>query len=92
MKAIQTRLQRTTVNRNLSEAYAAEKDFFISLTDAHIVEAVLRYFKVEDTMSSPTKVIAPEDTAKQLEWPQKHFRQIVVKTVGTFIYIHKMGK
>jgi len=92
MKAMQTRLQRTTVNPNVSEAYAADKDFFVSLTDAHIIEAVLHYFEMEDTMSSPTKVTAPEDTAEQLEWAQKHFRQIVEETVGTFIYRHKMGK
>lgn len=92
MKAMQTRLQRTTVNPDVSLAYNADKDFFISLTDAHIVEAVLHYFEMEDTLSSPPIVTAPEESAERLEWASKHFRQIVEKTVGTFIYRRKTGK
>jgi hypothetical protein len=60
MKAMQSRIQRSTVNPNVSEAYSADKDFFISLTDAHIVEAVLHCFEMEDTLSSPAKLTLPE--------------------------------
>ena len=92
MKAMQTRIQRSTVNPNVSEAYSADKDFFISVTDAYIVEAVLQYFEMEDTLSRPAKLTPPDAKEDFVDWANFHFSKIVEKYVGTFNQKQNTGK
>jgi hypothetical protein len=92
MKAEQLRIQRTTVSADVSNAYAADKDFFMSFVNSYIIEAILEYFNMEDTLSTPPMKTVPENSDDRLHWTQQHFKAIVQECVGTFAHRSKNGK
>ena len=60
LKSLKERLSRSSVGTNVNEHYDADKDFFMSVTDIHIVEMFLEYFGMDDEYSQPTKNQPPE--------------------------------
>ena len=60
LKALQNRISRTNVGENINAHYDADKDFFISVVDMHIVECFMEFFGLDDVNSVPTKNIPPE--------------------------------
>jgi len=77
MKAEQVRIQRTTVSADVSNTYTADKEFFISFVNAYIVEAILQYFDMDDTLSSPRVKTLPDSPNERLTWTREHFRRII---------------
>ena len=43
----------------MNEHYDADKDFFVSVSDIHIVEMFLEYFGMDDEFSQPTRNVPP---------------------------------
>jgi len=84
MKAEQVRIQRTTVSPDVSSAYTADKEFFISFVNSYVVEAILHYFEMEDTLSTPHNKTVPEDHTERLAWTKQHFTELIKESVGTF--------
>jgi hypothetical protein len=92
MKAEQLRIQRTTVSSDVPNAYTPDKEFFVSFVNSYIVEAVLQYFQMEDTLSSPPTKLVPLNADKRLEWTKQHFQAIIKESVGTFAHRSKKSK
>jgi len=82
------RLNRSSVKKDVKQAYDADADFFGSFTKAYIVEAIRDYFKLEDLVSAPAchcpepDIFSSKD--KLLAWANTAFEEITSRYVGTF--------
>ena len=83
MKGEATRIHRRQIKEKVRDAYNEDKDYFLSFTNAYIVEAVCDYFGMDDHLSSPTTAEVPED--EKYEWAKSHFGRIVKRYTGTFM-------
>lgn len=86
LHAQKIRLQRSDVKLEVKNAYNSCKDFFVSYTDAHLLEAILTYFNMEDVHSIPAEIAVPADGALLEQWAIEHFQSLVKLHVGTFTY------
>ena len=59
LKSLKERLSRSNVGTNVNEHYDADKDFFVSVSDIHIVEMFLEYFGMDYEFSQPTRNVPP---------------------------------
>ena len=57
LKSLQNRLSRMKIGENMNENYDNNRDFFISVVDAYIVECLMEFFGMENQNSQPTKNI-----------------------------------
>ena len=76
MKAEATRIQRKKIKEKVKDAYSVDKEFFISFTDAYIVEAVCQYFGLEDHLSVPHVYSAPYNAEERITWAKLHFKKL----------------
>ena len=83
MKAEATQIKRKEVKDSVKDAYSADKDFFLSFTNAYIIEAVCQYFGLEDHLSTPKVLAAP--TEGREGWSIEHFKNVVRQFTGTFV-------
>jgi len=74
------------VKYEVKDAYNAFKDFFISFTDARILEAILTYFKMKDVLSPSAEHCLPDDESLLTQWAMDNFQTLVKTFVGTFTY------
>jgi hypothetical protein len=86
LQAQKIRLQRSQVKPDVKVAYNACKDFFVSYTDAHILEAIMTYFKIGDITSIPEEHRLPEDGELLVQWATEHFCNIIRNNVGSFTF------
>lgn len=84
LKSLQDRIARTNVKAEVKTAYNQDRDFFISVTDAYIVECLLTHFGMTDVLSMPTKHVPPTfDTEhEKLKW----FYQVIGDMIKTFVF------
>ena len=86
LHAQQIRLQRNEVKLEVKNAYNARKDFFISYTDAFLLECILTYFKMDELSSSPSAHSMPHDEGQYAQWVIDNFKALIRSNVGTFTY------
>ncbi len=72
------RLNRKEVNGDVKAKYDAHRDYAVSFTDAHIVEAALQFFGMESVLSSPTLHWQSNTSGEEkLQWTKS--------TIGEFV-------
>ena len=86
LHAQQIRLQRNEVKLEVKNAYNACKDFFISYTDAFLLECILTYFKMDELSSSPSAYSMPHDEGQYAQWAIDNFKALIRSNVGTFTF------
>lgn len=79
LKSLQNRISRSNIGENVDTHYDADKDFFISVVDVHIVECFMEFFGMDDVNATPTRNTAPEFENED------HKRQWYNDTVGRLI-------
>ena len=88
MKSQKIRLHRHQVKPDVKTAYDIGKEFFITFSNAYIIEAVMNYFNLTDVMSVPDESKYEYPVEKTLEsmqkWAENHFNNIVHRYVGIF--------
>ena len=55
--------------------------------NSHVVEAILHYFEMEDTLSTPRNKNVPENHTERLAWTKQHFTELIKESVGTFNHL-----
>ncbi|XP_061184242.1 uncharacterized protein LOC133192263 [Saccostrea echinata] len=84
LKSLQNRLSRTKIGENLNDNYDSNKDFFISVVDAYIIECIMEFFGMDDQHSRPTKHI-PEEFGNDEE-KQSWFFDTIGEMLDRYIF------
>ena len=75
LKAAASRLHLESIDSTVKDAYNADKDFFLSFVDAHVIELVLSHFKMANTFSVPPNV-NPEGEPGYV-WAEQEFKKMI---------------
>ena len=89
MRNEQLRTHRNDVGPDVKKSYSEDKEFFLSFTNAHIIEAICTHFQLDDINGTPRQ--APTDPDLLYQWALVEFRNIVKSCVGTFNYKKPAG-
>ena len=84
LKAIHSKLDLKTVNPSVKDHYSADKEFFIAVVDAHLVELVCSHFQMEDVQGVPTKN-GPQ-AEPTYAWAKAEFCKMILTNIGTFTH------
>ena len=79
LRALQNIISRDSVDDNINAHYDADKDFFLSVVDVHIVEVILEYFGMETVYSEPSSHVPTvfENDLQKKEWFFKTFGDLL---------------
>ncbi|CAC5423561.1 unnamed protein product [Mytilus coruscus] len=83
LKSFQDRISRSNVGEDVKNKYDADKDFFISVVDMHIVECILHYFGMESVSSVPTLHVPP--SFNNLEEKRQWFFETIGDVVSQYV-------
>lgn len=81
IKAEAVRTNMINVSPKVKDSYDADKDFIKSYVDAHIVEATLEYFGMDNINSPPTKHQPPTQPDEIEKWMSSTFTKLVKGSV-----------
>jgi len=81
MSCEKERINRSNVHENVKQHYDADKDFFVSFTDAYVVESFMEYSNMDDTLSSPASFPLNATPDEKQEWAKETVEKYVDKVI-----------